>query len=269
MAKRTLRPGCAGFFAAIAVCVVGGLVFAYSIYNKHNAPVTSSAAAGASSAASQTASSAVSKVSGALASEMKTGGLLMLINANNPLPSTYTPTLSTVPQSYYISSDKDNHFDSRAAPSLSQMIHDARADGVNLVIVSGYRSTAYQTENFARKVSQYRAQGYGASTASSKAATLVAPPGTSEHESGLAADIVSSDWYNKNADLTAAFDQTTAFAWLNKHAATHGFVLRYPKDKTDITGIEYEPWHWRYVGKENAEKMNSQGVCLEEYDGKA
>lgn len=269
MAKRTLRPGCAGFFAAIAVCVVGGLVFAYSIYNKHNAPVTSSAAAGTSNAKSSAASSAASKISGALASQMKTGGLLMLINPNNPLPSDYTPSLSTVSKSYYISADKDNHFDSRAAPYLSQMIHDARTDGVNLVIVSGYRSMAYQTDNFDRKASQYRAQGYGSSAASSKAATLVAPPGTSEHESGLAADIVSSDWYNKNADLTAAFDQTTAFAWLNKHAAAYGFILRYPKDKTAITGIEYEPWHWRYVGKDNAEKMNSRGVCLEEYDGKA
>lgn len=262
MPKRTLRPGCAGFLAAIAVCVVVGLVFAYSVYNKRNASVTSSAASSAES-------SAVSKVSGALTSEMQTGGLLMLVNAKNPLPSDYAPTLSTVSKSDYISADKDNHFDSRAAPHLSQMISNARAAGVNLVIISGYRSMAYQTSNFDRKVSQYRAQGYGTSAASSKAATLVAPPGTSEHESGLAADIASSDWYKKNADLTAAFDQTAAFAWMDKHAAAYGFVLRYPKGKTEITGIEYEPWHWRYVGKENAEKMNSQGVCLEEYDGKA
>lgn len=265
MAKRTLRPGCCGFLAAIVVCVVGGLVFAYAIFNKHNAAVPSGTDTGGTS---RPVSSAVSKAL-APASEMKTGGLLMLINAQSPLPSDYTPALSTVDKSYYLSSDKDNHFDARAAPYLSQMIHDARADGVQLVIVSGYRSMAYQTDNFDRKVSQYRAQGYGPSTASSKAATLVAPPGTSEHESGLAADIVSSDWYKKNTDLTAAFDQTEAFAWMEKHAADYGFILRYPKGKTDITGIEYEPWHWRYVGKENALKMTGAGLCLEEYDGKA
>ncbi|ADU25892.1 M15 family metallopeptidase [Ethanoligenens harbinense] len=265
MAKRTLRPGCCGFLAAIAVCVVGGLVFAYAIFNKHNATTSSGTSTGVSS---QSVSASVSKAL-APASEMKTGGLLMLINAKNPLPSDYTPTLALVDKSYYTSSDKDNHFDSRAAPHLSQMIHDARADGVQLVIYSGYRSMAYQTDNFDRKVSEYRAQGYGPSTASSKAATLVAPPGTSEHESGLAADIVSSDWLRKNGDLNETFEKTTAFAWLEQHAADYGFILRYPKDKTDITGISYEPWHWRYVGKDNAEKINSAGLCLEEYDGKA
>lgn len=266
MAKRTLRPGCCGFLAAIAVCVVGGLVFAYTIYNKHNATYSSSASSGAS----KVSSSGKASASGtrATASEMKVGGLLMLVNAKNPLPSGYTPSLSTVDKSYYISTDKDNQFDSRAAPHLSQMIYDARAAGVRLVIVSGYRSMAYQTENFDRKVSQYRAKGYGASAASSKAATLVAPPGTSEHESGLAADIVGAD-YKKIGDLSADFDQTEAFAWMKKHAADYGFILRYPKGKTDITGIEYEPWHWRYVGKSNAEKMNGEGLCLEEYDGES
>lgn len=264
MAKRTLRPGCSGFLAAIAVCVVGGLVFAYAIYNKHNTVTASGSSSGTESAVSSTVSQ-----TGATASEMATGGLLMLVNANNPLPSSYKPKLATVSQSYYSLPSKDNRFDSRAAPHLEQMIHDARADGVQLVIVSGYRSMAYQTENFDRKVSQFRKEGYTESTASSKAAILVAPPGTSEHESGLAADIVSSDWYKKNADLTEAFDQTEAFAWLKKHAAAYGFILRYPKGKTAVTGISYEPWHWRYVGKENAEKINSLGECLEEYDGKA
>ncbi|MFT8887201.1 MAG: M15 family metallopeptidase [Ethanoligenens sp.] len=265
MAKRTLRPGCAGSLTAIAVCLVGGLVFAYAIFNKHNAPVTS----GASTSVVASAASSVASKTGALASEMKTGGLLMLVNAQNPLPSGYVPTLDTVDKYYYTTSDKDNHFDSRAAPHLTQMIHDARAAGVQLVIYSGYRSMAYQTNNFDRKVSQYRADGYGASAASSKAATLVAPPGTSEHESGLAADIVSTDWLKKNSDLSDAFDKTDAFAWLEKHAADYGFILRYPKGKTSITGIEYEPWHWRYVGRDNAEKINAAGLCLEEYDGKA
>ncbi len=265
MGKRILRPGCAGFLAAIAVCAVGGFAFAYSVYNKHNTVYSSSTASSASAVSSQVSSSKAR----ASSEDMETGGLLMLVNAKYSLPDGFSPTLTTISQSYYVSSDKDNRFDTRAAPHLSQMIKDARADGIDLVIYSGYRSHSYQTENFDRHVREYRAKGYGASAASSEAATLVAPPGTSEHETGLAADIVSTDYLKTHSDLSSSFDETDAYTWLSKHAASYGFILRYPEGKTSITGIEYEPWHFRYVGEANAKKIDASGLCLEEYDGKA
>ena len=97
--------------------------------------------------------------------------------------------------------------------------------------------------------------------AADKAKTINAYPGTSEHELGLAADIVTPSYQMLNSD----FDKTATFKWLKTHCAEYGFILRYPKEKQDITRIIYEPWHYRYVGKEAASEIYSQGICLEEY----
>ncbi len=229
-----------------------------SIQNASSSPVSS----GLSSSASVSTSSATVS----LKSEMVLGGLLMLVNKSNPLPESYTPNLVTVPTKYYTSSDKDNHFDSRAAPYLEKFIDAARAAGYDVDIVSGYRSYQYQQGNYDRHVNSFLSSGETSSQADADAANLVAPPGTSEHETGLAADIITSDWYVHNKDLTAAFDKTPAFAWMYAHCADYGFILRYLKDKVNVTGYEYEPWHYRFVGVDNAKKIMQSGVCLEEYD---
>ena len=103
-------------------------------------------------------------------------------------------------------------------------------------------------------------QGYDKTTATQKAAQIILPPGTSEHNAGLCMDIISLD---------VSFENTKAFAWLQNHAADYGFILRYPKNKDNITEITYEPWHWRYVGVEHAKAMNERRLCLEEYVGAA
>lgn len=191
--------------------------------------------------------------------------LLILVNASHPLATNFTPTLASVNIAYFCDPGKDNRMDSRAGPYAERLVQDSRAAGASVVLVSAYRSHTYQIENFDRSVSRLMAQGQTASAASAVTAESIAVPGTSEHETGLALDVCSAGWFVSHADLTADFDQTAAFRWLSAHAADYGFILRYPKDKTDVTGITYEPWHYRFVGLENAQKIVKSGLCLEEY----
>lgn len=193
------------------------------------------------------------------------GSLLMLVNKSHPLPADYVPDFATVDIAYYYSAQKDNRFDARAARYLDSMVADSRKEGANLVIVSGYRSPAYQQQNFRDDVNSLIKQGYTSSQAESITATTVAPPGTSEHETGLAVDVVTYGWFVKNTDLNETFDQTPAFRWLSDHAADYGFILRYPKGKESITGYSYEPWHYRFVGLDKAKTIRDSGLCLEEY----
>lgn len=200
-----------------------------------------------------------------LASSAEPDPLLLLVNASHPLPADYQPALAQVNIAYFCSPDKDNRMDSRAVPFVEQMAAASRRAGASVVLVSGYRSHAYQKENFDRSVSRWVASGAAPAAASAIAAESIALPGTSEHETGLAVDVCSAGWFVHNSDLTAGFDQTAAFRWLSAHAAEYGFILRYPLDKTAVTGITYEPWHYRFVGTANAEKIAQSGLCLEEY----
>lgn len=191
--------------------------------------------------------------------------LLLLVNAAHPLPADYSPTLAYVNIAYFCSPDKDNRMDARAAPYMEKLAAASRQAGTSVVLVSGYRSPTYQKENFDRSVSRMISGGMTASAASAATAETIAVPGASEHETGLAMDVCSAGWFVRNTDLNAGFDQTAAFRWLNAHAAEYGFILRYPKDKAAVTGIAYEPWHYRFVGVANAEKISRSGLCLEEY----
>lgn len=193
------------------------------------------------------------------------GSLLMLVNKDNKLPANYVPNLTTIPAKYYSSADKDRRFDSRAASYLENFINDARKAGYDVNIISGYRTYQYQKANFDRHVKAFLAKGETQAEAEAHTALSVAPPGTSEHQTGLAADIITSDWYSKHSELTEDFDKTAAFKWLYKNCANYGFILRYPKDKENITKYEYEPWHYRFVGVSDAKKIMSSGKCLEEY----
>lgn len=178
--------------------------------------------------------------------------LLMVVDLTHRLPAHYKPKLS------FILDAQENYWylDSRAAPHYNDMYRAAKQDGITLRAVSPYRSVSLQKTLFERKVSYYKKQGYSESRAQAKAATIVLPPGASEHNAGLSIDILS---------LEQNFDETAAFRWLDKNAHTYGFILRYPKGKQSITGVIYEPWHWRYVGIQNAESMKTSGLCLEEY----
>ena len=187
----------------------------------------------------------------------------MLVNQWSYMPEGYVPEVR--PINYQGVSPANNKFDVRAADALEQMLADARAAGYNMYLVSAYRTHDYQINLYNRKVNEYLNKGYDETTARSEASQWVAIPGTSEHCIGLAADIVSSTWYNYNSDLTHDFENTEHFEWLYNHCADYGFILRYPKGKESITGITYEPWHYRFVGIEAAKYIMENGLTLEEF----
>lgn len=181
---------------------------------------------------------------------------LFLVNRDYIISADYTPKLV---HSIGGDSNRDN-LDYRVAPHFKAMYLAAQKDGITLTPVSGYRSYATQKRNFENKIQTYMNNGNSKVAATQKAATIILPPGTSEHNVGIAMDIIS---------LEQSFENTKAFAWLQANAADYGFILRYPKDKVDVTKIIYEPWHWRYVGVDNAKKIKASGLTLEEYLGKA
>ena len=145
------------------------------------------------------------------------------------------------------------------------MMDACRAVGLSPVICSSYRSYEKQEQLLQNKIDRLIAQGYSRDTAETEAAKEVALPGTSEHQLGLAVDIV--DLNNQNLDRTQ--EDTEVQKWLMEHSWEYGFILRYPNGKSEITGIIYEPWHYRYVGKDAAKEIYGQEICLEEYLGKA
>ena len=187
----------------------------------------------------------------------------MLVNKWSYMPEGYVPDVR--PIVYDGVSPLNNKFDVRAADALELMLADARAAGYNMYLVSAYRSHDYQVNLFNRKVNEYKALGYDDATAYEQASQWVAIPGTSEHCTGLAADIVSSTWYNHNSDLTHDFEDTEHFDWLYNHCADYGFILRYPKGAEGITGITYEPWHYRFVGVDAAKYIMENHITLEEF----
>ncbi len=182
---------------------------------------------------------------------------LVIANKQHPLPKSYTVNTVYLTGGYRI--------DARVSDAYKTMISAAKKDGITLNLISGFRTYDGQTSLFNNKVNEYRNQGYSKEKATELAAQYVAPPGTSEHLTGLAVDLISTDWYNYNRYLTGDFDKTEEFKWLYSHCAEYGFILRYPKDKEDITGYSYEPWHYRYVGAQAAKEIMSKKICLEEY----
>lgn len=153
--------------------------------------------------------------------------------------------------------DQYRKFDSRAIKYLQDMIEDMREDGVrNIWVQSSYRSVEEQRTVYNNKVQYYKEQGKNQEEAERLTEEIINKPGYSEHNLGLAVD------FNY---VNGEFEETKAFKWLKENAENYGFILRYPKEKENITKVTYEPWHWRYVGEENAKKINELGMCLEEY----
>jgi len=147
-----------------------------------------------------------------------------------------------------------------AAEAFLSMQAAAAKDGVDVRMQSGYRSVSYQKKLYDNKTQYYRNKGLSEAAAREKAAAIVNPPGCSEHNCGLAADLNSPE----HTDLTEGFENTEAFRWLSAHAVEYGFILRYPKNAEAVTEITYEPWHWRYVGPENAALIQQSGLCFED-----
>ena len=173
---------------------------------------------------------------------------LILVNKDNPLPEGYEIELCEL--------SNGRSVDRRIYPDLQEMFDAARSDGLSIEVTEGYRTREQQQEMMDDKIRELRWHGNSKKKATKRAAELVAQPGTSEHELGLAVDInpVSDDE-----------DPWPLYTWLADNAADYGFILRYPLDCQDITGIDYEPWHYRYVGKEAADEIMSKGITLEEY----
>lgn len=174
---------------------------------------------------------------------------LVLVNHENTLPSDFQVELAPI--------DKIREFDARAIDELKQMLEAMKSDGItNVWVQSAYRSVERQQDLFVRKISEYEAQGMSKEEAEELAIRKLNKPGTSEHNLGLAVDFNYVDY---------DFDQTQGFMWLKENAQNYGFIMRYAKEKEAITQVDYEPWHWRYVGAEHAVKMNELNLCLEEY----
>lgn len=177
----------------------------------------------------------------------------ILVNAKNPIPDDWKVDLVQLKNGHQI--------DRRAYDSLQKMMDDARAKGWNPLICSSYRTTSYQQQLFDNRVQRMKNQGMSEEDAIKDTEKWIAIPGTSEHETGLALDIVTVE--NQNLDNSQLNSECQK--WMMEHCYDYGFILRYPKDKVSITGIDFEPWHYRYVGYDIAQYIKQQGICLEEY----
>lgn len=180
----------------------------------------------------------------------------LIVNGKYSLPANYKPQLAEAVKGSGV------YLDYRVAPYYQQMYDAALKDGITLTPISGYRSYDRQKNNFENRIKQHMNSGMDKVEATKKAATVIMVPGSSEHNAGLAMDICS---------LAESFENYKEFQWLDEHAHEYGFILRYPKDERskEITGVVYEPWHYRYVGVDTAKEIKSKGITLEEYVGVA
>ncbi len=186
--------------------------------------------------------------------------ILLLVNDKNPLPEDYDyeGNLTTIPTNYI--NGMLNQIDKDVWNYMKAMIdaqRETQTDSKNwLYVRSPYRSYATQKMLFTNQINRNLNAGLSSEEAETKAATVVTRPGRSEHNTGFSAD------FNIAED---SFESTPMFTWMQEHAAEYGFVLRFPKDKQDKTGIVYESWHYRFVGINTAKEMNRLNMCLEEY----
>lgn len=172
---------------------------------------------------------------------------IILVNKDNKIPDDYKANLV----------EYEGHFiDSSIASSLDKMVKSAKREGINLKINTAYRDTNEQQEIYERRVNLYVKKGNTKEQAIVKTNLEVQKPGYSEHETGLALDFRNPNKPEENADM---------WKWLESNSYKYGFILRYPKDKTNITKVSNEEWHYRYVGKDIAKEMKMTGKCLEEY----
>ena len=272
--RRIKRAACRITGALVVVCVaVGGITFAVS----HFSAGVSASAASASQTSQTTVSDDViaenlenaavssseeldeenSKMTAAQAQAMLDDPLMVLVNHTNKMPDDYTFDVKECGSK----TATNKNLQTEACDAFLAMQAAAKADGITIWMQSGYRSVEYQSKLYTNKTNYYIGKGYDEATAKEKAAAVVNPPGYSEHNCGLAADLNCPEY----TTLDEGFKNTKAYTWLCKNAEKYGFILRYPEGKEDETDIIYEPWHWRYVGVENAAKINASGMTFEAY----
>lgn len=179
---------------------------------------------------------------------------LILVNSTNKLDKDYVPELHT--KKIYGVHAGGYQISSKIYDAYTAMVAAAKKDGVSLVACSVYRQYSSQERNYNNRVTKLMNEGMTREAAEAKAATVIARPGTSEHQTGMAVD------FNP---CTSSFENSTQYKWLSKNAEDYGFIQRYKAEKSSITGIIDEPWHYRYVGVEHAKAINDLGMCLEEY----
>ena len=233
----------------LACCIAGGTAFVLT-----RRQLLPSASAASAASASEEADSSV--LTAAEAQAMLDDPRMILVNHTNPVPENYTVDTKECGSDTAI----NKTLQTEAADAFLAMQAAAARDGVDVRMQSGYRSVKYQTKLYNDKTQYYLDQGLSEADARAKAAAIVNPPGYSEHNCGLAADLNSPE----HTTLDEGFEDTAAFRWLCEHAVEYGFILRYPKDAEAVTEITYEPWHWRYVGPENAAVLQQSGLCFED-----
>ena len=223
--------------------------------------VSSSSEESVESSSSSSEMQEESSVSSSSAAEEETPGngysTLILVNPWNYIPEDYTVELVNVQGKY--------NLDAKAAQSAIDLLAAAKDAGYNMVLCSAYRTVEKSAELYNRKVKEFINAGYDEENAKVQAARWVAPPGTSEHHTGLAMDLVSSDYWGYYSDLEHDYENFDSFKWMYKHCAEFGFILRYPNGDEGVTGYTYEPWHYRFVGREAATDIHFGNLNFEEY----
>lgn len=202
-------------------------------------------------ASSDTAADTSDQTSGSTADNTTTSSdwRLLLVNSTHPLADDYSVDLTELRNGQSV--------DTRILSDLQEMFDAARSEDIYPIVSDAYRTRKDQQTLMDDVIQNYEDEGYSSEEASSKAEQVIAKPGTSEHETGLAIDIAGDDDYDQDTD--------SVLEWMNSNAYKYGFILRYPSGKESVTGAEAENDHYRYVGKEAAKVIHDQGICLEEY----
>lgn len=202
-------------------------------------------------ASSDTAADTSDQTSGSTADNTTTSSdwRLLLVNSTHPLADDYSVDLTELRNGQSV--------DTRILSDLQEMFDAARSEDIYPIVSGAYRTREDQQTLMDDVIQNYEDEGYSSEEASSRAEQVIAKPGTSEHETGLAIDIAGDDDYDQDTD--------SVLEWMNSNAYKYGFILRYPSGKESVTGAEAENDHYRYVGKEAAKVIHDQGICLEEY----
>ena len=202
-------------------------------------------------ASSDTAADTSDQTSGSTADNTTTSSdwRLLLVNSTHPLADDYSVDLTELRNGQSV--------DTRILSDLQEMFDAARSEDIYPIVSDAYRTREDQQTLMDDVIQNYEDEGYSSEEASSKAEQVIAKPGTSEHETGLAIDIAGDDDYDQDTD--------SVLEWMNSNAYKYGFILRYTSGKESVTGAEAENDHYRYVGKEAAKVIHDQGICLEEY----
>ena len=251
--RRHLRPAVRRVLTVtvVACIAVGGASFV--LHSRSAMPAASATSTSSASAASEAESSLLTaRQAQAILDDPR----MVLVNHTNKMPDDHTFTTKVCGSATAV----NKTLQTVACNAFLELQKAAAAENVTVWMQSGYRSVSYQTNLYEKKTNYYKQQGYDDAKAKEMAAAVVNPPGYSEHNCGLAADLNSPE----HTGLDEGFENTAAFRWLCQHAVEYGFILRYPKEAESVTGITYEPWHWRYVGPENAALIQQSGLCFED-----